>query len=394
MCGSNGCELVFMAKDEVEAALLIDLNSTIILKRLERNLVFEKKILILSFLTRFFAVMCQSKIREIAHLVKNEKCGKVQIVFYFSVNFEHGQVDPNAIEKYQAKMKIGMPENVELKENLDFKGPQLKVQIETDHLTYSSCAKTLKGSGFRYDPYYATYIGIRDKTDGTMKLYEVDQVTVAANVEAPNTKNPTLLMAKELEQETDEAKKRAAAKKHLVTEFGQTKGQRMYAQADRMAVADEDLASKLSKAADNVDLVDISLPNNPADDPNPTANLTPPCNRQAGRKEEVYNIHDILSIQEIQALQNCVPDVAKQYEEGGISLKGKKKAITGFLEHELKQFKTDQNTDKLALAIYVDGIFQFLNMKGNHFSAGPRGLPDHIPIFLRQKIFDNFTDEG
>ena len=338
--------------------------------------------------------MCQSKIREIAHLVKNEKCGKVQIVFYFSVNFEHGQVDPNAIEKYQAKMKIGMPENVELKENLDFKGPQLKVQIETDHLTYSSCAKTLKGSGFRYDPYYATYIGIRDKTDGTMKLYEVDQVTVAANVEAPNTKNPTLLMAKELEQETDEAKKRAAAKKHLVTEFGQTKGQRMYAQADRMAVADEDLASKLSKAADNVDLVDITLPNNPADDPNPTANLTPPCNRQAGRKEEVYNIHDILSIHEIQALQNCVPDVAKQYEEGGISLKGKKKAITGFLEHELKQFKTDQNTDKLALAIYVDGIFQFLNMKGNHFSAGPRGLPDHIPIFLRQKIFDNFTDEG
>merc|ERR1712029_896733 len=63
-------------------------------------------------------------------------------------------------------------------------------------------------------------------------------------------------------------------------------------------------------------------------------------------------------------------------------------------EHELKQFKNDQNTDKLALAIYVDGIFQFLNMKGNHFSARPRGLPDHIPIFLRQKIFDNFTDKG
>ena len=316
---------------------------------------------------------------------------------YFAVNFEHGEVDPNAIERYQAKMKIGMPENVELKENLDYKGPQLKVQIESDHLTYSSSSKTLKGSGFRYDPYYATYIGVRNKADGTMKLYEVDQVTVAANVPAPPTKNPTLLMAKELEQETDEAKKRAAAKKHLVTEFGQTKGQRMYAQADRMAVTDENLAEKLSKAADNVDLAAITLPHNPANDANPTGNLTPPCNRQAGRKEEVYNMFDILSKEEIEALQNCVPEVAKQFEEEpkGFSLsKGRKRMITNFLEDELKQYNKMQNLDKLAVAIYVDGIFQFLNMKGNHFSAGPRGLPEHIPIFLRQKIFDNFTDQG
>ena len=31
--------------------------------------------------------------------------------------------------------------------------------------------------------------------------------------------------------------KEAAAKKHLVQEFGQSKGKRMYAQADRMAVS-------------------------------------------------------------------------------------------------------------------------------------------------------------
>ena len=319
-------------------------------------------------------------------------------ISFFSVNFEHGQVNPEAMTKYQAKMKLGLPESTKFKQNhyRSRKDLQLKVEIDSNHLTYTSSAKSLKGSGFRHNP-YRTYVGLRNKETGTMKLYEVNEVTVGANVQAPPTKNPTLLMQKELDQETDETKKRAAAKKHLVNEFGQAKGQRMYAQADRMAVADTNLTEKLSKAAENVDLEAIELPHNPADEVNPTGKLTPPCNRNAVKPEEVYSIFDMLSNEEITALQNCVPDVAKQFEDGhkGFSFsKGRKKVITPFLENELQQYKQSANTDKLAIAIYVDGILHFLNMKANHFSAGPRGLPDHIPLFLRQKIFDDFTAQG
>ena len=90
----------------------------------------------------------------------------------FAVNFEHGQVDPDAFANFEAKIKIGMPEKHIDKENneTDPKGPQLKLSVDSNHMTYTSTSKTLRGSGFRYDPYYATYIGIRNKEDGTMKL--------------------------------------------------------------------------------------------------------------------------------------------------------------------------------------------------------------------------------
>ena len=52
-------------------------------------------------------------------------------------------------------------------------------------MAYSSTAKSLNGCGIRYDPYYSTFIGIRNKVDGTMKLVEIEQMTVGANVKPP-----------------------------------------------------------------------------------------------------------------------------------------------------------------------------------------------------------------
>ena len=68
-----------------------------------------------------------------------------------------------------------------------------------------------------------------------MKLYEIEHMTVGAKVNPPQTTNPVLIEAslekmKEDKESTDpdhtkKAKEDAArAKKHLVQEFGQTKG--------------------------------------------------------------------------------------------------------------------------------------------------------------------------
>ena len=50
-------------------------------------------------------------------------------------------------------------------------------------------------TSFRYDPYHSTYIGIRNKEDGTMKLYEIEQMTVGAKVKPPGN-IPTFLHQK------------------------------------------------------------------------------------------------------------------------------------------------------------------------------------------------------
>ena len=72
------------------------------------------------------------------------------------VDFEHGKVDPEAFKNFKAKIKIGLPEDQDSNEN----GPQLKLGVTSDHMTYSSTAKSLNGYGIRHDPYYSTYIGM------------------------------------------------------------------------------------------------------------------------------------------------------------------------------------------------------------------------------------------
>jgi Skp family chaperone for outer membrane proteins len=125
-------------------------------------------------------------------------------------------------------------------------------------------------------------LALRNKSTGTLKLYEVNPITVGAEVTPQASKNLLLLQA-ELEVKdksndtTTTAKEQvAAAKKHLVQEFGQKRGKRIYEQADRMQVEAENLKAKLSKAAESVADSSIVLPNQ---DKLLTAQLTPPCNR-------------------------------------------------------------------------------------------------------------------
>ena len=74
------------------------------------------------------------------------------------VDFEHGKVDPEAFKNFKAKIKIGLPENGD-DENEN--SPHLKLGVTSDHMTYSSTAKSLNGYGIRHDPYYSTYIGMK-----------------------------------------------------------------------------------------------------------------------------------------------------------------------------------------------------------------------------------------
>jgi hypothetical protein len=69
-------------------------------------------------------------------------------------------------------------------------------------------------------------------------------------------------------------KNRLEMKKHLVKSFGQSKGQKMYEQADRMAVDPEALQSKLNKAALDVDQNKLVTAGEA-----PSMVLTPPCDR-------------------------------------------------------------------------------------------------------------------
>ena len=65
-----------------------------------------------------------------------------------------------------------------------------------------------------------------------MKLYEMSAITVGAKAKFPPTKNQVLLESRLVEEEGDANVEKARRKKHLVQEFGQTKGRRMYEQVN------------------------------------------------------------------------------------------------------------------------------------------------------------------
>ena len=60
---------------------------------------------------------------------------------FFSVKFEHGEVDPDSFQNWKSKFKIGLSES-DRENNTE---PQLKVKIKSDVTTYSSYAKSLDG---------------------------------------------------------------------------------------------------------------------------------------------------------------------------------------------------------------------------------------------------------
>ena len=69
------------------------------------------------------------------------------INFFFSVKFEHGEVDAEAFQNWKAKFKIATHKNDEnVKENVeDMRGPEVKLRIKSDFATYYSTAKSLSG---------------------------------------------------------------------------------------------------------------------------------------------------------------------------------------------------------------------------------------------------------
>ena len=64
------------------------------------------------------------------------------------------------------------------------------------------------------------------------------------------------------------------------------------------------------------------------------------------------------------------------------------------MAHTLRQNSEFGNEDMLAVAIYMEGIVQFLNLKSSKFQVGPKVLPNFVPYPLKNKIWDVFTDQG
>ncbi|XP_059086000.1 uncharacterized protein LOC131882766 isoform X2 [Tigriopus californicus] len=183
------------------------------------------------------------------------------------VNFEHAGVTPEAaLEQFQAKLSYTFPDTTKVRKSR----PELDLSLQTDHIKYSNKAPSVQG--IRPSPYLSTYLAIKNKITGQIRLVETNSVTVGALVKTPKTTNLQLLNEEEVGEGT-----RTKKKKHLVKEFGATRGQRVYEQADRMTVDQGQLEAKLGEAAGKVEEAHIEIPEVEDDT---ITRMIPPCNSQ------------------------------------------------------------------------------------------------------------------
>ena len=97
---------------------------------------------------------------------------------------------------------------------------------------------------------------------------------------------------------------------------------------------------------------------------------------------------------ELKVLNSAAVELSKQFDtKDKISEAIKSKKISELFAHMLSHQLNKPDTEKLAIAMYMEGIVQFLAMRSQKFAQGAKALPELIPLSIRHKIFQVFTDE-
>merc|ERR1719350_899386 len=123
----------------------------------------------------------------------------------------------------------------------------------------------------------------------------------------------------------------------------------------------------------------------------PTA---PPRNSEATNVQQVYTLENgILSSDEMIKLKAAATKLCEEYTTlEKIEHGAQTKYFSDFFAKILNEYK-EIDSDNLAVAIYMEAILNFINMKAREVAKGPKAMQQFVPIELRQKVFRIFTDE-
>ncbi|XP_040583261.1 DNA-directed RNA polymerase I subunit RPA49 [Lepeophtheirus salmonis] len=263
------------------------------------------------------------------------------------------------------------------------------LSLKTDKMIYSSEVSSVKS--IKCTPSRKTYIAIRNKTTNKVRLIETNPIHLGPVVFARNSTNVFLNESVDA-LSTSKGMDRMALKKQLVNKFGQAKGQRFFQQADRMKVDEDAYMDKMAVAAENVNLDSLN-----SEIVESNFELIPPINRKATLKEEVYNLKNMISLNEIEALEAIVKTFNEKYPtEAKLDAFFKENKISKLVESLYKQEKNGLGkASTLGIILYIQGALCFADLKDNYFRNGPiQSLPNYLPDFVRKNIYTQFVDDG
>ena len=321
------------------------------------------------------------------------------------VNFGHAKLNPDVIADFESPEVSyefkSFNKNDEVKVGAV---PKLDVNLCLNEINYSSEAPSVKQLN-NARQFQTTFLAVRNKKTKRIKLIEANTITLGAKTKPPPTSN-SVLIEEEMKRNEEEMRKkegldedklksenRLAMNKKLVGEFGQKKGKRMYEQNDRMKVDSELLNDKLNHAAMTVDDSSLETLNTSKNDS--PATLTPPCNRDATFKEQVYTLENgILNQDEQSKLRTAAAALLEQYSTVSQIKTGiQNKKFSDFFGKILIRELINSDHQALAIAIYMEAIINFISLRARELNKGARGMQDFVPFEIRQKVFNLFTND-
>ena len=162
--------------------------------------------------------------------------------------------------------------------------PNIQVKLSTKNMSYAG--EVTEASR---DPYFTTFLAIRNKTTGKTRLIEANEVVLKPVVNHPKSTNEFLLREKKDEKDMTLAE-RAEARKNLARSFGRKQGINYYNQQEKMQIESSQVEDKMIKAAGVVEQDKIQETVKTEE-----VEIIPKRNSGAKTKEKVYLIEDMLT---------------------------------------------------------------------------------------------------
>ena len=121
--------------------------------------------------------------------------------------------------------------------------------------------------------------------------------------------------------------------------------------------------------------------------------------RNTASVQGVYNINDILTENDKTELLKSARELCEKYPdkvgiEKAIKSGSTDGVFTEILGSALRQNSDFASEDRVAVAVYMEGIVTFINLRSNQLSKGVKCLPDFLPLSIKNKIFETFTDDS
>jgi len=185
---------------------------------------------------------------------------------------------------------------------------------------------------------------------------------------------------------------RMEASKHLIKSFGQQKGSRFYEQQERMRIDSSQADERASKAAMAADL---NITGETPVAPVIKESLLPMRNLDATQPGDVYKVEEILTEREIAALSESASQMLESHdtlEKLKEEQKNRQLSSMGvtLLDRALKANHKDLG--HVGLVLFFEGCVRFSRLRPADLRKGVRALQPFLPIFVRQKILDLFSE--